>query len=63
LRLTSNGEDGLQWMLGAFYFEEDLASKRTVIFDADTYTYFKGLISGATKGSLNLDSVAALLTL
>ena len=63
LRLTSNGEDGLQWMLGAFYFEEDLASKRTVIFDVDTYAYFNGLISGVTKGSLNLDSIAALLTL
>ena len=63
LRLTSNGDGALQWMFGAFYFEEDLDSKRTVIFDADTYAYFNGLISGATEGSLNLDSLAALLTL
>lgn len=65
-RLTSTGDNKLDWMLGGFYFDEDVTTGDNLIYGDLTRTYFDVLLSfdPATAGVLgtleglypNLDS-------
>jgi outer membrane receptor protein involved in Fe transport len=45
-RLTSNGEGSIDWMIGAFYFQEDLEFTDNVIWGDDARGYFDALVAG-----------------
>ena len=61
LRLTSNGDGDLQWMVGLFHSDEEVDTERTLIYGADVYPFADFLIGSALPGGLS--SVATLLTL
>ncbi|MGB1868326.1 MAG: TonB-dependent receptor [Porticoccaceae bacterium] len=66
LRLTSNGDGDLQWMVGAFHSDEDVETFRNVTFGEDLRTYADFLVQGgfAAAGlSGNLDTVATAMVL
>lgn len=46
VRLTSTGEGPLDWMVGAFYFDEDFAEDALVIFGADGRAYVDIALGG-----------------
>lgn len=57
-RLTSTGDDNMvDWMVGAFFFDESVDSKRFVRFGTDAYGYLNGLSGGG------LDTLQGLLGL
>ncbi len=67
LRLTSNSDSPLQWMVGAYYFDEDVKHFRDATYGAHTEAYVDALIQGLTAPfgppiSGDLDNFAALLT-
>ena len=67
-RIQSTGEGPLQWMLGAYYFDEDVKHFRDVIYGNDIGTYVNFLVQGATgcptgPGCTDLQGVANTLTL
>jgi len=45
-RLTSTGDNKLDWMVGAFYFSEDVETGDTLFFGDDIRAYFDILASG-----------------
>jgi len=54
IRLTSNGDSSTQWMVGAFYAEEDTKTLRTVTYGDDIKGYVDFLAaagSGAPQGT------------
>ena len=54
IRLTSNGDSSTQWMVGAFYAEEDTETFRTVTYGDDIKGYVDFLAaagSGAPQGT------------
>jgi len=62
IRLTSNGDSSTQWMVGAFYAEEDTVTKRTVKYGDDIKGYVDFLAaagSGAPQGTTVGQLVAA----
>jgi len=66
LRLTSNGEGDLQWMVGAFHSDEDVATFRNVTFGEDLRPYADFLVQAgfAAAGMAgNLDTVATSMVL
>jgi len=50
LRLTSSGSDGLDWMIGGFYFDENIDYASEVIWGADARPYIDTLTGGALAG-------------
>lgn len=50
IRLASTGSNRLDWLVGAFYFDEDVSLNRDVIWGLDTRNYFNGLAGGALPG-------------
>ena len=60
IRLTSNGDSATQWMVGAFYAEEDTQSLRTVKYGDDIKPYVNFLLQGAGTSLLGVaEAVAA----
>lgn len=53
-RLTSTGDNDLDWMVGAFYFDEDVDTGDNLVYGASTRPYFDVLLSfnPATAGIL-----------
>ncbi|MEH6551711.1 MAG: TonB-dependent receptor [Pseudomonadales bacterium] len=45
-RLTSNSDGNIDWMVGAFYFNEDLEYSDEVIWGDDARSYFDALVAG-----------------
>ena len=45
-RLTSTGDGDLNWMVGAFYFDEDVTYDSEVIWGPQTRNYFDLLVAG-----------------
>ncbi|OFW99906.1 MAG: hypothetical protein A3E78_04825 [Alphaproteobacteria bacterium RIFCSPHIGHO2_12_FULL_63_12] len=62
IRLASTGDNTLDWLIGGFYFSEDVTSSRDVIFGPDARGYTDGLTQllgapgalGATEAALGL---------
>lgn len=50
IRLASTGDNMMDWLIGAFYFDESVALDRDVIWGSDTRNYFNGLAGGALPG-------------
>lgn len=60
IRLTSNGDSSTQWMVGAFYAEEDTQTMRTVKYGDDIKPYVDFLLQGAGTNLLGVaEAVAA----
>ena len=60
IRLTSNGDSSTQWMVGAFYAEEDTKTLRTVKYGDDIKPYVNFLLPGAGTNLLGVaEAVAA----
>lgn len=50
-RLQSSGADNkVDWMVGAFFFDEAVNTGREVLFDTDTRAYIDGLTMGGVSG-------------
>jgi iron complex outermembrane recepter protein len=52
LRLTSTGDNRIDWMLGAFYFNQDLTHDRVSTFGTDTRTFFDTILAGGAISTL-----------
>ena len=66
IRLTSNCDGDLQWMVGAFHSDEDVETFRNVTFGEDLRSYADFLVQGgfaAAGMSGNLDTVATSMVL
>ncbi|MFT7286766.1 MAG: iron complex outermembrane receptor protein [Halieaceae bacterium] len=63
VRLTSAGDGPLQWMVGAFYFTEELVTDGAFGYGDQFAPYADFLIQGATGGALNLAVVEAIFGL
>ncbi|MEZ6001319.1 TonB-dependent receptor [Hyphomonas sp.] len=50
LRLTSNGTGNLDWMVGAFYFDESVEIKNEIFYGDDIRPYIDVLSSGLLTG-------------
>lgn len=61
LRLASDFDGMFNFLVGGYYFKEDLQTADQILFGEDFRAYANGLIAGATGGALNLPSVEALL--
>jgi iron complex outermembrane receptor protein len=59
LRLTSNGDSSTQWMVGAFYAEEDTKTNRTVRYGDDIKPYVNFLLQGAGTDLLGIAELVA----
>lgn len=60
VRLTSATDGPLQWMVGAFYFTEELSTEGAFGYGDQFRDYADFLIQGATGGALNLATVEAI---
>lgn len=60
-RLTSDNDSDLQWMVGAYYFQEDVKHNRNVLYGSDIESYVNTLVQGAT-GCLTAASTCTDLT-
>ncbi|EED33468.1 transporter, OMR family [gamma proteobacterium NOR5-3] len=60
LRLTSATDGPLQWMVGAFYFTEELDTQGSFGYGDQFRPYADFLIQGATGGALNLGVLEAI---
>jgi outer membrane receptor protein involved in Fe transport len=61
LRLASDFDGMFNFLVGGYYFKEDLAAADQIVFGEDFRPYADGLIRGGTGGALNINSVEALL--
>jgi iron complex outermembrane recepter protein len=61
VRLASDFDGPLNFLVGAFYFKEDLDVSDSIVFGRDFRAYANGLIVGASEGLLNLPAVEQLL--
>jgi iron complex outermembrane receptor protein len=59
IRLTSNGDSSTQWMVGAFYAEEDTKTNRTVRYGDDIKPYVNFLLQGAGTDLLGIAELVA----
>jgi iron complex outermembrane receptor protein len=59
IRLTSNGDSSTQWMVGAFYAEEDTVTNRTVRYGDDIKPYVNFLLQGAGTDLLGIAELVA----
>jgi len=63
LRIASNGDNTIDWLVGAFYFDEQVESTRDVIFGNDARPFFDLLSNSADLGGSALDFVEGALML
>lgn len=49
-RLTSNGDGNVDWMIGAFYFNEEVAFANDIVFGNDFRAYADALAGGGITG-------------
>ena len=61
IRLASDFDGPLNFLVGGFYFKEDLDVADQIVFGRDFRNYANGLIVGGTGGALNVNAVEALL--
>jgi len=47
LRLTSNGDGDLQWMVGLFHSDEEVDTERTLLYGADVFGFADFLVGSA----------------
>ena len=59
IRLTSNGDSSTQWMVGAFYAEEDTVTNRTVRYGDDIKPYVNFLLGPAGTDLLGIAELVA----
>jgi len=59
IRLASNGDSSTQWMIGAFYAEEDTTTNRTVRYGDDIKPYVNFLLQGAGTTLLGISELVA----
>jgi len=59
VRLTSNGDSSTQWMVGAFYAEEDTKTNRTVRYGDDIKPYVNFLLQGAGTDLIGIAELVA----
>ncbi len=52
IRLSSNGDGALNWMLGGYYFDEDIELREGLTFGNDLRPFFDVLTAGALGGLL-----------
>ncbi len=52
VRLASTGENTVDWLIGAFYFDESVDFTRDVVNGTDTRAYFDGILAGGGISSL-----------
>jgi outer membrane receptor protein involved in Fe transport len=62
-RLASKGNERINWLIGAYYYDEDLKNDSSVIFGPVWRTYADVLTAGLTGGAATLDGVGALIGL
>jgi len=62
-RLASKGNEKVNWLIGAYYYDEDLKNDSSVIFGPVWRTYADVLTAGLTGGAATLDGVGALIGL
>ncbi len=61
-RLTSNSDGNIDWMVGAFYFQEDLDFSDQVIWGDDARGYFDALVAAlGAPGALDLLEAGAMI--
>ena len=63
LRLTSDFDGPLNFLVGAFYFDENIKQRNELYLGKDFRNYANGLIVGQSGGAFNLATVEALLGL
>lgn len=61
LRIASDFDGPLNFLVGGYYFKEDLQTADQIIFGSAFRPYANGLIQGASGGALNVNSLEALL--
>lgn len=59
-RLTSNGSGQIDWMLGAYYFDQDLHTNNRTTFGQDARQYADNLANLLSGGAANLTTVETL---
>jgi outer membrane receptor protein involved in Fe transport len=52
-RLTSTGDNTLDWMVGAFFFQEEVELDERVTFGADARTFIDLLLGGGVPGTFS----------
>jgi outer membrane receptor protein involved in Fe transport len=62
-RLTSNGSGNVDWMIGSYYFNQDLHTNNRTTFGIDARTYADNLSALLTGGAANLSAVEGLFLL
>lgn len=61
LRVASDFDGVFNFLVGGYYFKEDLQTADQIVLGRDFRNYANGLIQGGTGGALNLASVEQLL--
>ncbi len=61
LRIASDFDGPLNFLVGGYYFNEKLETNDQILFGDDFRAYANGLIQGASGGALNANSLEALL--
>jgi iron complex outermembrane receptor protein len=61
LRVASDFDGMFNFLVGGYYFNEDLQTKDQIVFGDDFRPYANLLIQGGSGGTLNLNSLEALL--
>ncbi|ODT00516.1 MAG: hypothetical protein ABS49_04720 [Erythrobacter sp. SCN 62-14] len=61
VRLASDFDGPFNFLVGGFYFKEDLDVSDQIVFGRDFRAYANGLIVGASEGALSLPAVEQLL--
>jgi outer membrane receptor protein involved in Fe transport len=59
-RLASKGNSKVNWLVGAYFYEEDLKNDSAVIFGPTWRTYADILVFGLTGGTAELSDLAAI---
>ena len=60
-RLASQGNEKINWLIGAYYYKEDLKNDSGVVFGPAWRAYADILVDGLTGGTFSLNDVGSLL--
>jgi len=61
VRLTSNGEGPLQWMVGGYYSREDVATFRNVTYGTQMYDYADFLVTAGLSAAIASQAIEGYL--
>lgn len=61
VRLASDFDGMLNFLVGGYYFNEDLQTADQIVYGSDFRPYANLLIQGASRGALNVNTLEALL--